>query len=121
MEKKEQSDDITLKSDRIANNQEINRMKNQSKKKWQLYFVMSMNVRTPWVSSSQSMFYPSFLHVFPILPKLPPEHGENDGRQQDEAAGCEVSNGQEMVLTSKPGQCGQHHFLLALEVLHRKV
>lgn len=64
---------------------------------------------------------PSFLHVLPILPKLKPEHREEDGYQKGQAAGDEVCNGQEVVLTSKPGQRGQHYFLSASEVLHREV
>lgn len=63
----------------------------------------------------------SFLHVLPILSELPPGHGEDDGHQQDQAAGYQVSNRQEVVLASEPGQRGQHHFLSALEVLHREV
>lgn len=63
----------------------------------------------------------SFFHVLPILPKLPPEHSDGDGHQQDNASGYEVRDGQEVGRTSEPGQRGQHHFLSALEGLYREV
>lgn len=63
----------------------------------------------------------SLFHVLPILPKLPPDGGESDGHQQDDAAGYEVRDGQEVVWTSEPGQRGQHHFLSALEGLYGEV
>lgn len=63
----------------------------------------------------------SLFHVFPVLPKLPPQDGENDGDQQEEAAGHEVSDGKEVVLTPEPGQRGQDHLLLAVEGLSGKV
>lgn len=63
----------------------------------------------------------SLFHVFPVLPELPPEDGENDGDQQEEAAGHEVSDGKEVVLTPKPGQRGQDHLLISVEGLSGKV
>jgi len=68
-----------------------------------------------------SIFLPSFLHVLPILPKLAPGHREGDGGDEGQAAGHEVSDGQEVVLTPEPGQRGQHHMLSAPEVLHGEV
>lgn len=63
----------------------------------------------------------SLVHVPPVLPELPPQDGEKDGDQQEEAAGHEVSDGKEVVLTPKPGQRGEDHKLLSVEGLRRKV
>lgn len=63
----------------------------------------------------------SLHHVPPVLPKLPPQDGETHGHQQQEAAGHEVSDGKEVVLTPEPGQRGQDHQLLSVEGLRRKV
>lgn len=63
----------------------------------------------------------SLLHVPAVLPKLPPQDGESDGDQQQEAASHEVSDGKEVVLTPEPGQRGQDHQLLSVEGLRGKV
>lgn len=78
----------------------------------------SASVFSPFPSVSSPS---SSVHVLPIPPKLPPDDGESHGRQQDDAAGDDVGDGQEVVLTSEPGQRGQHHFLSALEGLHGEV
>ena len=64
---------------------------------------------------------PSFVHVLSILAKLPPDDSEKDRYDEHQAAGHQVSNGQETVLASKPRHCRQHHLLSALEVLYGEV
>lgn len=65
--------------------------------------------------------FTSLLHVPSVHTKLPPNGREDDSEEQDETACDQVGYGQEVVLTPKPADCGQDHFLSALEVLHWEV
>lgn len=62
--------------------------------------------------------FTSLLHIPSVLTKLPPNGGEDNSEEQDETASDQVGYGQEVVLTPEPADCGQYHFLSALEGIH---